>query len=73
VELLWMSSFLIEQGFADRLFSGRPFEVLRRLRGRGLTVILPDGDVIFEPRKVEQRVYLRVIRTGDVPYGRSSR
>jgi hypothetical protein len=34
-------------------------EVLRRLRGCDLTVILSDGDVIFEPRKVEQRVCLR--------------
>jgi FMN phosphatase YigB (HAD superfamily) len=52
VELLSMSSFLIDYPFADRLFPAA-LEVLRGLRGRGLTVILSDGDVVFQPRKVE--------------------
>jgi FMN phosphatase YigB (HAD superfamily) len=52
VELLSMSSFLIDYPFADRLFPAA-LEVLKRLRGRGLTVILSDGDVVFQPRKVE--------------------
>jgi FMN phosphatase YigB (HAD superfamily) len=52
VELLSMSSFLIDYPFAERLFpAGR--EVLKWLRGFGLTVILSDGDVVFQPRKVE--------------------
>lgn len=52
VELLSMSSFLLDYPFAERLFP-RALEVLNRLRGFGLTVILSDGDVVFQPRKVE--------------------
>ncbi|HZU90913.1 MAG TPA: HAD family hydrolase [Stellaceae bacterium] len=53
VELLSMSSFLIDYPFADRLFPGA-LEVLKRLRDCGPTVILSDGDVVFQPRKVER-------------------
>jgi FMN phosphatase YigB (HAD superfamily) len=52
VELLSMSSFLMDYPFADRLYPGA-LEVLKRLRGLGPTVILSDGDVVFQPRKVE--------------------
>lgn len=52
VELLSMSSFLIDYPFAERLFPAAR-EVLKLLRGFGLTVILSDGDVVFQPRKVE--------------------
>jgi FMN phosphatase YigB (HAD superfamily) len=53
VELLWMSSFLMDYPFADRLFPGA-LEVLKRLGRIGPTVILSDGDVVFQPRKVER-------------------
>jgi FMN phosphatase YigB (HAD superfamily) len=53
VELLSMSTYLIDYPFADRLFPSA-LEVLRRLNGLGLTVILSDGDVVFQPRKVER-------------------
>jgi len=53
VELLSMSHFLIDYPFADRLFP-RALDVLKRLRGIGPTVILSDGDVVFQPRKVER-------------------
>jgi FMN phosphatase YigB (HAD superfamily) len=52
VELLSMSSFLMDYPFADRLYPGA-LEVLKRLRGVGPTVVLSDGDVVFQPRKVE--------------------
>ena len=52
VELLAMSHFLMDYPFADRLFP-RAIEVLKRLRSLGPTVILSDGDVVFQPRKVE--------------------
>jgi FMN phosphatase YigB (HAD superfamily) len=52
VELLSMSSFLMDYPFADRLYPGA-LEVLKRLRSVGPTVILSDGDVVFQPRKVE--------------------
>lgn len=53
VELLSMSSFLLDYPFSDRLYPGA-LEVLQRLRGLGPTVILSDGDVVFQPRKVER-------------------
>jgi FMN phosphatase YigB (HAD superfamily) len=52
VELLSMSSFLMDYPFADRLYP-HALEVLKRLRSLGPTVILSDGDVVFQPRKVE--------------------
>jgi FMN phosphatase YigB (HAD superfamily) len=52
VELLSMSSFLMDYPFADRLFPAA-LEVLKRLSSCGPTVILSDGDVVFQPRKVE--------------------
>jgi FMN phosphatase YigB (HAD superfamily) len=52
VELLSMSSFLIDYCFADRLLPGA-LEVLERLSRLGTTVILSDGDVVFQPHKIE--------------------
>ena len=52
VELLSMSSFLMDYPFADRLFPAA-LDVLKRLTSLGRTVILSDGDVVFQPRKVE--------------------
>jgi len=53
VELLAMSSFLIDYPFADRLFPS-VMAVLKQLGKFGRTVILSDGDVVFQPRKVER-------------------
>jgi FMN phosphatase YigB (HAD superfamily) len=53
VELLSMSSFLLDYAFADRLFPAA-LELLKRLCSLGPTVILSDGDVVFQPRKVER-------------------
>ena len=53
VELLSMSSFLIDYPFAERLFPAA-LAALERLRTVGTTVILSDGDVVFQPRKVER-------------------
>jgi FMN phosphatase YigB (HAD superfamily) len=51
--LLLMSSYLVDYPFADRLFPGA-LDVLKRLQAWGPTVILSDGDVVFQPRKVER-------------------
>ena len=51
IRLLSMSSYLIDYPFADRLYPGA-LDVLERLRTWGRTVILSDGDVVFQPRKV---------------------
>ena len=53
VELMSMSSFLMDYPFASRLFPSA-LDVLRQLRKLGLTIILSDGDVVFQPRKVER-------------------
>lgn len=51
--LLLMSSFLIDYPFADRLYPGA-LAVLQHLRQGGPTVILSDGDVVFQPRKIQR-------------------
>jgi FMN phosphatase YigB (HAD superfamily) len=53
IGLLGMSSYLVDYPFADRLYP-RSLDVLKRLRQSGRTVILSDGDVVFQPRKVER-------------------
>ena len=52
-QLLLMSSFLIDYPFANRLYPGA-LEVLAHCRRFGPTVILSDGDVVFQPRKVRR-------------------
>jgi FMN phosphatase YigB (HAD superfamily) len=52
-EVLLMSSWLVDYPFADRLFP-RALEVLAHARQWGPTVILSDGDAVFQPRKVER-------------------
>ncbi|HEV3425396.1 MAG TPA: HAD family hydrolase [Paraburkholderia sp.] len=51
--LMLMSSFLIDYPFASRLYPGA-LDALWRLRTIGPTVILSDGDVVFQPRKIKQ-------------------
>ncbi len=51
--LLEMSLFLVDYPFAKRLYPGA-LDVIRRLRAIGQTVILSDGDVVFQPRKVDR-------------------
>jgi FMN phosphatase YigB (HAD superfamily) len=51
--LLEISLFLVDYPFADRLYPGA-LDVIARLRSWGPTVIVSDGDVVFQPRKVER-------------------
>src|SRR5512140_3463632 len=51
--LLQMSAFLVDYPFADRLYPGA-LDVLGHLRQWGPTVILSDGDVVFQPRKIQR-------------------
>ena len=51
--LLSLSTFLIDYPFADRLYP-RALDVIARLGRLGQTVILSDGDVVFQPRKVQR-------------------
>ncbi|HEY7929615.1 MAG TPA: hypothetical protein VID71_06365 [Steroidobacteraceae bacterium] len=50
---LGMSSYLVDYPFAQRLYHGA-LQVLGHLRQWGPTVILSDGDVVFQPRKVQR-------------------
>jgi FMN phosphatase YigB (HAD superfamily) len=51
--LLLMSSFLVDYPFTDRLYPGA-LDALEHAHTWGKTVILSDGDVVFQPRKVER-------------------
>jgi FMN phosphatase YigB (HAD superfamily) len=48
-----LSFYLLAYPFAHRLYPGTP-AVIRRLREWGPAVIVSDGDVVFQPRKVER-------------------
>jgi len=51
--LLTMSSFLVDYPFVNRLYPGS-LEALEHVRVWGPTVILSDGDVVFQPRKIQR-------------------
>lgn len=51
-KLLLMAGWLMNYRFADRLYPGA-LDVIKHLRQWGKVVILSDGDVVFQPRKVE--------------------
>ena len=48
-----MSSFLVDYPFAERLYP-HALDVIAHLGRLGPTVILSDGDVVFQPRKVQR-------------------
>lgn len=50
-QLLRMSAFLIDYPFASRLYPGA-LQAISYCSRSGLTAILSDGDVVFQPRKV---------------------
>ncbi|GAC1453648.1 MAG: hypothetical protein PVSMB6_08400 [Steroidobacteraceae bacterium] len=52
-QLLKVSSFLVDYPFAARLYPGA-LAVIRHCGRLGRTVILSDGDVVFQPRKVQR-------------------
>jgi FMN phosphatase YigB (HAD superfamily) len=53
VHFLQIAFYLLDYPFADRLYPGA-LELIERLRAWGPTVILSDGDVVFQPRKIER-------------------
>jgi FMN phosphatase YigB (HAD superfamily) len=52
-QLLEVSFFLLHYPFVRRVYPGA-VEVIARLKRRGPVVVLSDGDVVFQPRKVER-------------------
>jgi FMN phosphatase YigB (HAD superfamily) len=51
--LLETSAYLIDYPFAERVYPGA-LETVRRLNELGQTVILSDGDVVFQPHKIRR-------------------
>ena len=51
--LLYLSHYLIDYAFANRLYP-ESLDVIDRLKQWGSVVILSDGDVVFQPRKIER-------------------
>lgn len=51
--LLAVSTYLINYPFANRLFPNS-LDVIEKCSQRGTVVILTDGDVVFQPRKIER-------------------
>ena len=52
-QVLKVSRYLIDYPFANRLFP-ESLDVIDRLEQWGSVVILSDGDVVFQPRKIER-------------------
>ncbi|MDB6090745.1 MAG: hypothetical protein JWN85_3529 [Gammaproteobacteria bacterium] len=52
-QLLLMSSFLVDYPFTSRVYPGA-FGALEHCRRWGETIILSDGDVVFQPRKIQR-------------------
>ena len=52
-ELLEMSQFLLDYPFAERLFP-RALEAVSHLGAFGRPVVLSDGDIVFQPRKIQR-------------------
>ena len=50
--LLQMSAFLLDYPFTERLYP-RATAVIAHMRTMGTTVILSDGDIVFQPRKIQ--------------------
>jgi FMN phosphatase YigB (HAD superfamily) len=51
--MLEISTFLIDYPFHTRLFPGA-LDVIRMLSTMGTPVVLSDGDVVFQPRKIKK-------------------
>ena len=51
--ILTVSQFLVNYPFANRLFP-ESLDVVDRARAAGPAVIVSDGDVVFQPRKIER-------------------
>ena len=52
-DLLAMSEFLLEYPFAARLFP-RALDAVAHLSAIGRTAVLSDGDIVFQPRKIQR-------------------
>jgi FMN phosphatase YigB (HAD superfamily) len=60
LRLLTVSRFLINYPFANRLFP-ESLDAIKQAKAWGRTVLLTDGDVVFQPRKVERSGLLEAV------------
>lgn len=58
--LFLLSSYLLDYPFEERLYPGA-LDVLARFGRLGLTAVLSDGDVVFQPRKIERSGIRRAV------------
>lgn len=65
--LLTVSTYLVNYPFANRLFPNS-LDVLEHCRQFGKVVILSDGDVVFQPRKVERSGLLEAVEKNVLIY-----
>ena len=65
--LLAVSTYLINYPFANRLFPNS-LDVLEHCKTSGDVVILTDGDVVFQPRKIERSGLLEAVEKNILIY-----
>ena len=65
--LLTISTYLVNYPFANRLFPNS-LDVIEHCRQWGPVVILSDGDVVFQPRKVERSGLLEAVERNVLIY-----
>ncbi|MCH2694053.1 MAG: HAD family hydrolase [Acidobacteriia bacterium] len=65
--LLKISSYILNYPFANRLFP-KALEIIDQLKTWGLVVIFSDGDIIYQPRKVESAGLFNVANSNVLIY-----
>ncbi len=65
--LLAVSTYLVNYHFANRLFPNS-LDVLEHCKQFGKVVILTDGDVVFQPRKIERSGLLETVESNILIY-----
>jgi FMN phosphatase YigB (HAD superfamily) len=71
-DLLQMSSFMLEYPLANRLYP-RAIEAIAYLSTLGLPVVLSDGDVVFQPRKIQRSGIWNAVRGRVLIYAHKER
>ena len=67
LSLLAISRYLLDYPFAERLFS-QSLAVIDYVRRWGLVVLLTDGDVVFQPHKVDRSGLYRAVNGNALIY-----
>lgn len=65
--VLAVSTYLVNYHFANRLFPNS-LDVLEHCKKQGKVVILTDGDVVFQPRKIERSGLLEAVEKNILIY-----